>query len=838
MRHGSGIAALSTALGLGLAVPPASAAPTAVAPPAAASARFASLVAGAQEAMNADPEKALAQARAAARLAPTLSDPRARDAASARAGWIEGEALLRVNRPEEAQPVIAAALAAVVRAERGGKLHGDLLRSSAGVEVISGQIQKALSDLQAAHGIFARLGEARSRAMTLQDIGTIYLDARDYDRALKYDAQAAEAYAGDPEFTVALYNNSGETLKEMGRFDEAIDFYRRALKLARGDAISEVRVMTNLASAQLKAGDAAQARATADRALAAAGGTEWEPFLWGVKAQVALAQRRPDEAQGFIERAFAGTDLAATTPQYRDLHEAASRIYQARGDAQAAFAHLAAFKRLDDELREIAVSTNAGLMTARFDFANQELSIARLKAGQLQRDVALERSRARLSKITLYGLVAALALAALVLAGALWSLFSIRRSRNEVALANDSLSGVNAELETALAAKTRFLATTSHEIRTPLNGILGMTQVMLHDRDMDPVQRDRVRIVHDAGETMKALVDDILDVAKIETGTVTIDRSEVRLRDMLGGVSRLWAGQASAKGLALDVDIDGCPPLVLGDERRLRQIVFNLLSNAIKFTEEGRVSLRATTADGVFVLAVRDTGIGIPADQLEAVFASFHQVDGATTRRYGGTGLGLSICNDLVRAMGGAIALESELGAGSTFTVRIPVEVPAAAAAATSDAAWPASLADARLLIVEDNPLARSIMSAALGAHFAEVVATAAADAPAAVAAGRFHHAVIDCGALARIDDASGFVAGIAQGSQGGVATLLFAVDLDPELDAAYLRAGAAQLLRRPIAPAALADALARAHRDRDAAVTAVAAEKAPAPAAAARSAA
>ena len=811
MRHGSGIAAFS-AVGLCLA------ATIGGTPAAATPARLQALLTSAEKAMNADPEQALASARAAARVAVTLPDPRARTLASARAGWLQGEALLRANELEAAKPIIAAALASVVLVERGGKLHGDLLRSSAAVAGMSGQVQKALADLQGAHGIFAKLGEDRSQALVLQDIGTIYVDARDYARALKYDAQAAEAYAGDPAFIIGIHNNSGEILKEMGRVDEAIASYRKALKLTRGNSLLELRVLTNLASAYARSGDVALASATANRGLAAAGGTEWEPFLWGVKAQVALAQGRSDEARGFIERAFAGVDPATTTPLYRELHETASRIYRVRGDDKAAFTHLAAFKRLDDELREIAVSTNAGLMTARFDFANQELSIARLKAGQLQRDVALERSKARLSKMTLYGLGAALAVAALFLAGALWSLFSIRRSRNEVARANDTLSTVNGELQTALAAKTRFLATTSHEIRTPLNGILGMTQVMLHDRDLGDVQRDRVKIVHDAGETMKALVDDILDVAKIETGTVVIDRSELALRDMLSGVSRLWAGQAAGKGLALTVDVDGCPEQIMGDERRLRQIVFNLLSNAIKFTESGSVSLHATADDGVLTIRVGDTGIGIPDDQLEAVFTSFHQVDGETTRRYGGTGLGLSICNDLVRAMGGSIALESVLGEGSTFTVRMPVELPAVAPSASPSGNWPDAIADARILIVEDNPLARSIMSAALRADVGAVVAVPGAEAAAAVAGQRFHHAVIDCAALKGIEDATRLIGNLAQSSGGGMVTLLAAVRPDPEIHAGYFRAGATQLLDRPIAPADLLAALRRAHAEQAAA--------------------
>lgn len=773
-----------------------------------ASPPFKAAVASAKAAMLADPDRALAEARRASGVAATLADLRARALAEAEAAWLQGEALTRINRVEDARPFIAAARTAVVRYAPGTKLHGDLLITSGAIEGMTGRAQQALTDLQAAHKIFVAIGDARSQAMALQDMGNIYADARDYPRMFRYYAQSAEVYGGDPNISISAYNNQASAMEELGRYPEAVAFYGRALAIARDldSAVLTTRILTNLAGAYVQSGDIARANVALERGFAAAAGrdTGWESFLWGVKGEIAVARNRPEEARAAFERAFAGQDLAQTDPQFREFHLTASRLYEAGGDPAKALVHLAAFKRLDDEMREIAISTNASLMTARFDFASQELSIAKLKAGQLQRDVALERSKARLSKITLYGLIAALAVAALVLAGALWSLVSIRRSRNKLGVAN-------AELETALAAKTRFLATTSHEIRTPLNGILGMTQVMLQDRELGDTHRDRIRIVHDAGETMKALVDDILDVAKIENGTVVIDRAEVPLRAVLEGVARTWTDGAAAKGLSLDIDVAAAPARVLGDERRLRQIVFNLLSNAIKFTEHGGVTLAATADGDTLVLSVSDTGIGIPADQLQAVFASFHQVDGETTRRYGGTGLGLSICDDLVRAMGGTIALESELGVGSTFTVRLPIELPATPAAATCDEGWPDSLAGARVLVVEDNPLARSVIAAALKPQVCDVVAVGSGDA-CGLFAQPFHHAVLDCAALAQIENAERLIQSLAA---QGLVTLLAGADVDPQLTAAHARAGAGQLLKRPIAPAALLDALRQAHAAR-----------------------
>ena len=776
------------------------------------------LVGEAKLAMMAEPDKALRYAREA-RVAAAAATPRDRELLLAEAGWLEGEALTRINRPEEARTIIGAALTTVLKLQPRSKLHGDLLMSAASINWMTGHIREALAQFQAAHGMFATLGEARSQAKALQYIGTIYFDARDYPRMLNYYKQSAEVFEGDPALTVAAYNNQGDALKEMRRFKEAIADYRHALAVAReiDSPVLEVRILTNLASAYVQAGALATAEATADRGLQRSEGHDsgWEPFLWGVKAQAALARGDLPSAQRNIERTFAGTQPTTTTVQFREFHETAFKLYEALGREKEALAHLVAFKRLDDEVREVAVSTNSAIATGRFDFANQELRIAKLKAGQLQRDIALQRSRAQFEAFVLYG---ALGAAGLVLAGLLGGFSSLRRSRNQVRDANRTLSQVNEELETALSAKTRFLATTSHEIRTPLNGILGMTQVMLHDRALPDPQRDRVRIVHEAGQTMKALVDDILDLAKIEGGKLVIEQTEVELRALLDGAAQLWVGQAESKGLALVTDLGRAPDRIVGDARRLRQVVFNLMSNAVKFTRSGTVTLGAEVTDGVLVLTVADTGIGIAPEQFDAVFKSFHQVDGEVTRHYGGTGLGLAICRELVAGMGGEIALESTPGVGSTFIVRLPLQAcPVSAEPEPSDGRWPGTLADATVLVIEGNPLTRSVMAAALRGSVASV---AVGDADAAAAAGRsFHHAVVDIGTLG-VEAAPARIAALT--ADGAAATVLATEAVDPVLYAALARAGVVQVLTRPFAPADLVAALQRAHAARLAEVASV----------------
>ncbi|MDQ2893977.1 MAG: ATP-binding protein, partial [Pseudomonadota bacterium] len=277
----------------------------------------------------------------------------------------------------------------------------------------------------------------------------------------------------------------------------------------------------------------------------------------------------------------------------------------------------------------------------------------------------------------------------------------------------------------ALAAKTEFLATTSHEIRTPLNGILGMTQVMLVDRSLDPATRDRLSVVQEAGVAMKALVDDILDVAKMETGNLTIEQHPFDLKATILAASDLWGTQARSKGLAFAQDLEACPHMVCGDGPRVRQILFNLLSNAIKFTADGQIALTVSrTTDGRCRFEVADSGIGIAPDKIDAIFESFRQADTSTTRRFGGTGLGLTISRNLARAMGGDVSVRSVAGHGACFVVDLPL--PDAAVAPPIACGPDADLID--LLIVDCNPIARSMLKTMFASHHRCIVAVGSID--------------------------------------------------------------------------------------------------------------
>jgi len=227
----------------------------------------------------------------------------------------------------------------------------------------------------------------------------------------------------------------------------------------------------------------------------------------------------------------------------------------------------------------------------------------------------------------------------------------------------------------ANAAKSEFLATMSHEIRTPLNGVIGMAQVMAAD-DLSPVQRDRLGVVRESGETLLTLLNDVLDLAKIEAGKLECEAAPFDLGDLMRGVEASFSALAKGKGIDLKLSLSpDAAGVYQGDQARIRQILTNLLSNALKFTEAGEIRLAVDiAADGLLRMVVSDTGIGMPADRLGRLFGRFTQLDASTTRRYGGSGLGLAISRQIAEMMGGTIAAESVLGAGSSFTVTLRLE--------------------------------------------------------------------------------------------------------------------------------------------------------------------
>ncbi len=337
--------------------------------------------------------------------------------------------------------------------------------------------------------------------------------------------------------------------------------------------------------------------------------------------------------------------------------------------------------------------------------------------------------------------------------GEIVRIVNVLRNVDEIKRAEINLQRARDAAEAANRAKSEFLANMSHEIRTPLNGVMGVASA-LSRTELSEDQREMVGLITSSAETLEALLSDVLDLARIESGRLELKAKPFDLVQAARDVASLFEPSAAAKGLALSVETaPAADGLFVGDAARLRQVLSNLVSNAVKFTARGsvRIRVRARRAAGgaALKISVADTGIGFDADVAERLFERFEQADGSITRRYGGTGLGLAISRSLVEAMGGRLSAASRPGRGATFTIEVSLPRAAAAvcddALGAQDAVAGGDLTRMRVLLAEDHPTNRRVIELILGAAGVNLMCVEnGAEALAAWRAGHFDLVLMD----------------------------------------------------------------------------------------------
>ncbi len=653
---------------------------------------------------------------------------------------LQARALHDAHRFDEALIELNRALSYPV--DPASYLMADLIRWRGVISRGAGHFGQALEDYQVAFEIYKNGDRAdlqrslTGQIMSLHEISTLHTDARQYEKAIVY-SQRASAISYERFYPLFHYNaarNVSKAYLGLRQYDEAHDCLEQALTYQVELDIPKERqfILGELAKLELARDDIEAAQKYVTAALKISEEYNEQEKLWqvyGTKAEIEFRKNNLQSARISIERSFGDLDIQDTPIEFRGNHETAAKIYQKLGEYPKALTHQIAFKRLEDAADLLVSDVNTALLRTEFEIAQKEVEIEQLRNTKLESDIALAKAERQNTQTRM---ITAAIIIMTILSFLGWNVYIIRKSFKITQSLNAELLITNADLAQASQIKTELLATTSHEVRTPLNAIIGLTDVILEAKEINDQSRDYVEIINASGQNLLQILTDMLDLSKLEAGRVHTDQKPLDIAECALDVAELWRNPAEDKGLKYNVIVDRKMGEYLCNERFIRQIVSNLLSNAIKFTHRGEVGLTVKASDeqGV-VIAVKDSGIGIAADQQSMVFESFRQVDNSHARPYGGTGLGLAICQKIVEEMGGNIVLVSQLGEGAEFIVNLPLEAGGVVNTGLEPAQMPPlidpiertkkELSVLRILVAEDNPANALLLCAMLNNQVAQI---------------------------------------------------------------------------------------------------------------------
>jgi len=554
-------------------------------------------------------------------------------------------------------------------------------------------------------------GDKKGIAGSLTNIGIIYADQGDYASAMDYFTRSLtikEEIGGDKKGIANSLNNIGNIYSAQGNYANAMDYHTRSFKISEqiGDKWGIAISLGNIGHIYKNQGDYASAIDNYTHSLTIMEEIGYKQGVAASLINIVLIYQEQDDyvsAMAYSIRALKLAQEVGTIVETKNAASALYEAYKATGHYEKALEMHELYITMRDSLE--SEENEREVIRQEYKYAYEKEALADSLAQEeesLQTELSHQASLNKKDRTR--NIFLSIGILVLLAAGGLWSRVRyIRKSNVRLAKEKD-------RAERSEQFKQQFLANMSHEIRTPMNAVLGMTNLTL-DTPLNEKQNKYLGAVKKSSESLLVIIDDILDLSKLEAGKMELEKIPFKLGEQINQVYDTLQFKADEKGLILQTHIsDEVPEALIGDPSRLNQILINLCGNAIKFTEKGSVTISVEKVPGTdtkLLFKVTDTGIGIHEDKLEQLFSAFQQEDSTISRKYGGTGLGLSISKTLVELQGGKLEVHSEEGKGSEFSFTIPYAIATVEEVekleAQSHPANQSLLKGIRILIAEDN---------------------------------------------------------------------------------------------------------------------------------------
>ncbi|MCH8862473.1 MAG: tetratricopeptide repeat protein, partial [Proteobacteria bacterium] len=564
-------------------------------------------------------------------------------------------------------------------------LAASSLRNMGAHYLYIGDFEHALRHLLDALPLAEKAGDIEVLASVNFSLGGVYTQIGSYPEA---EAAFEKSLSQFREINLlpgeaVVYASLGELREETGDFNAATDYYTKVVSIMEevGDLSGLAFAHASLGSVCLKLGDIDGAIEEFGKSLEYAEIIGDRDVLANGHLNLGRIHQKKGNlpaAKTALKRALDIAVEGGSIEHRMNAYKALAEIYREEEDFAAAHEHLLGFLAAREELYPADYTETLAQIQARYQAKEREAEISSLRRDNVVHELQVERGRAQ--RNIAFGAVFIVLVVLLALSNGYWVK---TRTNRKMSRQNTRLLEVSKELERANNVKSEILANTSHEIRTPLNGILGLVTLLL-DTDMDQQQKANLKSIEHSGQTLLHLVNDILDLSRIEAGKFEIDYAAFDLRGALETESQIWREQAELKTLSFSLEIDdNLPGAIVGAGPRVLQILANFVSNAIKFTETGNITVRVAakrrgSSEVDILFEVQDTGIGVSQEFKDQAFERFSQSDTSSTRAFGGTGLGLAISRDLAKMMGGEIGVSGQEGEGSTFWFSMTADLPAA----------------------------------------------------------------------------------------------------------------------------------------------------------------